>query len=386
MTATGKLRHPIYQILEAPAGTTITAKIIRVALIVLIFLNIAAVALESIGSLRDRYASVFDGFLVFSLAAFALEYLARVWSCTADPSGRYRRPIVGRLRYASNPLALLDLAAILPFLFALLPGIDLRFLRLFRLLWLLKVMRYLPAIATISRVFLGQRRTLLATFVVMLTTLFIASTLMYAAERDVQPGSFGNIPQAMWWGVTTLTTVGYGDVVPISPTGRFMGMVIMLLGIAMFALPTAILAAAFIEENRRKEFLVTWNLVARVPLFSELKADEIAKIAQVLNPRTAMPNQVIFQRDEPADSIYFILSGQVEAELVTTPHILQQGDFFGEIGLLNDRRRSATVIARTYAELLELESDDFQRLLQSNPDIKRKVESVAQTRRSESPA
>ena len=162
-------------------------------------------------------------------------------------------------------------------------------------------------------------------------------------------------------------------------------MIIMLLGIGMFALPTAILAAAFIEESKRKDFLVTWRLVAGVPLFSELKAEEIAKIAQVLKPQTAMPNQVIFQRDEPADSMYFILSGQVKAELVTTPKILEGGEFFGEIGLLDNQRRTATVIARTYVELRELESDDLQRLLQSDPDIKRRMESVARSRRAISP-
>jgi voltage-gated potassium channel len=386
MAIIGKLRQSIYESLEATTVSAAPARIIRVGLVVLVILNMLAVALESIDSLRDRYAILFNGLLIFSIVVFTIEYVARIWSCTADPSGRYRRPLVGRLRYAGKPLTLLDLAAILPFFLALFPGVDLRLLRIFRLLWLLKVMRYLPAIATISHVFLSQRRTLLATFVVMLTTLFIGSTLMYVAERDVQPNAFGNIPQAMWWGVTTLTTVGYGDVVPTSPIGRVTGMVIMLLGIGMFALPTAILAAAFIEESNRKDFLVTWNLVAGVPLFSELKAEEIAKVAQVLKPHTAMSNQVIFQRDEPADSMYFILSGQVEAELVTTPKILERGEFFGEIGLLDNQRRSATVIARTYVELLELESDDLQRLLKSDPDIKRKVESVAQSRRAVSPS
>lgn len=353
-----------------------SARVVRLGIAGLIFLNMVAIALESVDRIAATYAYWLDAFFVFSIAAFTIEYVARIWSCPEHPTGRYKKPFLGRMRYSLTPLPLLDLAAIL----SLFPGIDLRLLRIFRLLWLLKLLRYLPAIATITDVFYRQRKTLLATIIVMIVTLFIASTLMYLAERQVQPEAFASIPQAMWWGMTTLTTVGYGDVVPISAAGRVIGMIIMLLGIAMFALPTAILATAFIDESKRSDFLVTWHLVASVPFFSELKAEEIAKVSEILKPRTAMPNEVLFQRDEPAESMYFIVSGQVEAELITQPVLLGRGEFFGEVGILRNQQRTATVIARTYTELLELKAPDFHQLLEANPVLKQKVESVVRER------
>jgi len=380
------IRLAIYQCLEGSSHASALGKMVRVGLVALILLNVVSVAMESVDWIAERYEIWFDGFLIFSMVIFATEYTVRIWSCSAHPTGRYRQPFLGRLRYAFTPLALLDLAAILPLIFSLFPGVDLRMLRIFRMLWLLKVLRYLPAIATITQVFHRQRKTLLAALVVMVTTLFIASTLMYLAERDVQPDAFASIPQAMWWGMTTLTTVGYGDVVPTSVTGRVMGMIIMFLGIAMFALPTAILATAFIEESKRADFLVTWNLVAGVPFFSKLMAEEIAKVAEILKPRTAMPNEVLFQRDEPTSSMYFILSGQVEVELIKRPVLLGRGEFFGEVGLLQNQHRSATVIARTYMELLELAAADFHHLLGTNAILKQKIEAVVKERIARAPS
>jgi voltage-gated potassium channel len=380
MSTRESLRARAFRMLEGSSAIEPGARVVSIGLIVLIGLNMLAVTLQSVGVLYERYGWFLDAFLVFSVAVFATEYILRLWTCTEHPSGRYRNPVVGRLKYAATPLALFDLVAILPFLLPVFPGVDLRLLRIFRLLWLLKVARYLPALTTISHVFQRQRRTLLAALFIMVVTLFVASTLMYLVERDVQPQVFGSIPKSMWWGMTTLTTVGYGDVVPHSSIGRALGMIFMLLGIAIFALPTAILATAFMEEAKRSDFVVTWNLVAAVPLFSELKADEIARIAQLLTPRTAMPNEVIFQRDEPADSMYFVVSGQLEVELVAGPFQLGRGDFFGEIGLLRGRRRSATIIARTYVELLELGANDFEKLLDTNEELKRKIEAIAAKR------
>ncbi len=206
-------------------------------LIVLIIVNVFAFALETVEPFSLRFSRIFDGILIFSVGVFSIEYLLRTWSTTTHPSGRYRHPFLGKLRYAVSPLAVLDLVSALPFYLALVTGIDLRLLRLFRLFWLLKIVRYLPAVASIGLVFQRQQRTLLAALVLMAATLFIASTLMYFAEHETQPKAFANIPAAMWWGMTTLTTVGYGDVVPKSTAGHVLGMVIMLLGIAMFALP-----------------------------------------------------------------------------------------------------------------------------------------------------
>lgn len=350
----------------------------------LIVLNLTAVVLETLEPLSSQYASLFHGFLLFSIAAFTIEYLVRVLVCTRHRAGRYAHPITGRLRYLISPLALLDLLAILPFYLSMAAVIDLRFLRVFRLLWILKAMRYLRAMATLDVVLRRERGTLLTILVLLLSMIFAASTLVYFFERDVQPDNFGSIPHAMWWGIATLTTVGYGDVVPQSPLGKVLGGLIMLAGIAMFAMPAGILAAAFAEEAKRKNFIVTWNLVAHVPFFSHLGAREIARIVELLRPRTYIPNEVIFHRDEEAASMFFIVSGTVEVETLPDPVRLGKGAFFGELALLYTDKRTATVMAVSYLELLELDAGDFRRLLEANPQLKTSVAAEAERRLSRS--
>jgi voltage-gated potassium channel len=234
--------------------------------------------------------------------------------------------------------------------------------------------------ATLVHVLKRERRTLAAALVLMLVMLFFAASLMYFAEHEIQPEAFASIPHALWWGVATLTTVGYGDVVPQSVIGRMLGMIIMLLGIAMFALPAGILASAFTEEARRRNFIVTWNMVAQVPFFSRLSAKEIAKVGELLHLRIVMPNEIVFQRDEEAEGMYFIVSGEVEVEVLPEPIRLRKGDFFGEMGILYDRKRSVTVMALTYAELLELDAKDFRRAFDSNPKLKQRITEEAERR------
>jgi voltage-gated potassium channel len=362
------------------------ARVANGFLALMILLNVAAVVLETVASVQVRYRDLFYGFLVVSVAVFTVEYLLRIWACTEHPSGRYKRAVVGRLRYMVSPLALFDLLAILPFYLSAFIPLDLRFLRVVRALWILKVMRYLPAVETLGVVVRRERNTLFALVALLFVILFLASSLVYLFEHEVQPESFASIPHALWWGMATLTTVGYGDVVPQSPMGKLLGGVIMLLGIATFALPAGILAAAFTEAAKRKSFMVTWNLVAHMPFFSHLKAAEIARITDLLRPRTLTPNEVIFHRDEDAYSMYFIVAGVVEVELIPEPIKLRKGDYFGEVALLYHRKRTATVMAVTYVELLELDKGDLDAVLDANPDLKTRVMSEAERRLSRTDA
>ena len=221
--------------------------------------------------------------------------------------------------------------------------------------------------------------------VLLLAMLFTASTLVYSFEKDVQPQDFGSIPHAMWWGIATLTTVGYGDVVPQSSLGKALGGLIMLSGIAMFATPAGILAAAFAEEAKRKNFIVTWNLVAHVPFFSHLGAREIARIAELLRPRTYVPNEVILHRDEDAASMFFIVSGEVEVLLEPEPIRYTKGAFFGEISLLFNVPRTATVVAARRSDLLELDAQELHRLLDANPKLKSRILKIATQRYDQVP-
>ena len=224
-------------------------------LLVLILLNVLAVILETVNSLQLGYGRLFWAFEVFSVGIFTIEYAARIWACTADP--RYRQPIVGRLRYLSSFGGVVDLLAILPFYVTLaIPAamLDLRILRVLRLLRFVRVLklgRYSDSFGRMQRVIGARRGDLGVALAAVGVVLVLASSAIYYVEVDTQPDVFTSIPAAMWWGISALTTVGYGDIAPVTPLGKFLGGIIQLLGIAIFALPAGIIAAGYEEESRR---------------------------------------------------------------------------------------------------------------------------------------
>jgi len=226
-----------------------------VFLMFIIVLNVVAIILESVSSIYLAYKPWFVGFEFFSVMFFSIEYLARFWSITSDPD--YKHPIFGRFKFVFTPMAIVDLLAILPFYIRIL-GFDLRFiriLRMFRLLRLFKIVRYVSALRIITNVFRQKKEELVISLVFILFILLIVSCLMFYVEKDVPGTQFTSIPATMWWGVATLTTVGYGDIYPVTNLGRFLGGVIAILGIGLFALPTGILAAGGADEisQRRAE-------------------------------------------------------------------------------------------------------------------------------------
>ena len=213
----------------------------------LIFLNVAAVVLETVDWINLRYAIFFNVFEIFSIAVFTVEYTLRVWSCTANPE--FKDPVRGRLRFMVTPLALIDLMAVLPFY---LPFVfaDLRIMRamrLFRLFRVLKLARYSDSLKTFVDVLRLKKEGLLLMFFAIMILLVVSSSLMYDVEHEAQPDAFSSIPAAMWWGIVTLATVGYGDVYPVTPWGKFIGSIVVILGIGLFALPTGVLASGFAE-------------------------------------------------------------------------------------------------------------------------------------------
>lgn len=217
----------------------------------LIVLNIMAVILESVKGISDAYETLFLTFEMFSVALFTMEYIARIWACTADH--RYSHPLFGRLKYAGTFMALVDLAAFLPFYIPAVLPVDLRFmrvLRLFRLLRVLKLGRYSTSLALLGRVLKAKAADLFAAIFGLLVILVLASSVMYFVEREAQPALFSSIPAAMWWAVATLTTIGYGDIYPVTELGRFVGSLIAVLGIGVFALPAGILASGFYEARQ----------------------------------------------------------------------------------------------------------------------------------------
>src|SRR5947209_10014666 len=233
----------------------------------------------------------------------------------------------------------------------------------------LKLARYSPAMRSLLDVLYQERRALFGCFVILLGGALISASIMHLVEHQAQPDKFGTIPDAMWWAIVTLGTIGYGDVVPVTLLGRVVASITIFLGLIMVALPVGIVATAFADAIHRRDFVVTWGMVARVPLFAGLTADEIAEISQLLKAQTAESGTVIAQRGEPAHSMYFISSGEVEIDIDNGPVRLGDGHFFGEVAVLRGAERSATVRAIARTHLLVLDADDFKALLQRQPKL-----------------
>lgn len=235
------------------ADATPAARAVSAGLATLIVLNVTAAVVETVESIHADYRRAFDWFEWCSVAVFSIEYLLRLWACPADP--RYSHPFFGRVRFALSPLMLIDLVAILPTFIIGFVDVDLRTLRairLIRLLRVLKIARYSETLQLLGRVFVARRSELFVTLIAAIILLVVSATLMYYTERDAQPELFSSIPAAMWWSIETLTTIGYGDIVPATTLGRILNSFIAFLGVGLFALPAGILGSAFVEEVQRR--------------------------------------------------------------------------------------------------------------------------------------
>jgi voltage-gated potassium channel len=241
----------VYHLLEGDLHGDPLHIAINVGLITLIVLNVADFVLSTVGPIRTQYGAYLRWFEAFSVIVFTIEYALRAWSCTA--ATEYRDPWLGRLHYLVTPLAVVDLFAVLPFYLTFL-AIDARFIRVirvYRLFRLAKLARYSAAMRMIVRVIDSKREELAVSLFCMVCVLLIASSLMYFVENPAQPEKFSSIPASMWWAVVTLTTIGYGDVYPVTSFGKTLASVIALVGVGAIALPAGILGAAFMEEIDR---------------------------------------------------------------------------------------------------------------------------------------
>ena len=249
-----KIKTRTFEILEIASTGDTHSRVFDIFIMTLISLNVIAVILETVESFASQYMPFFEAFEVFSVTIFTIEYLLRIWTCTMDK--RFNRPIMGRYRFSVTPLAIVDLIAIIPFYIPMIIPLDLRFiraLRLFRFFRLLKMGRYSESFKTFGNVLKAKKEELIVTIFSVLILLIIASSLMYFCENEAQPQVFSSIPATMWWAVATLTTVGYGDIYPITPFGKIFGSIVAILGVGMFALPTGILGSGFIEDIQNKQ-------------------------------------------------------------------------------------------------------------------------------------
>jgi voltage-gated potassium channel len=314
---------------------------------------------------------------------FTVEYVLRIWVAPEYLYGTRVRGGMARRRYLTSFLGVVDLLVILPFWVNQLNMLPRDWYLVLEMLTLFKLARYAPGLALVAAVLRSQARALVASFLTLGVLVTLSSSVMYVLEHQAQPQLFTSIPHSLWWGVITMTTVGYGDIVPVTAVGKMFGGFVVLLGIAMFAIPAGLMATGFAEEIRRREFMVTWRAVASLPLFDHLDASRIAEIASLLKPQAVPAGTVIVRKGDRADSMFFIMAGQVEVEILPHPVILEAGQHFGEIALIRRTQRTATVLAVTECRLLALGVADFQRLLDVHPDIRERIASTAKERHAQ---
>jgi voltage-gated potassium channel len=372
------LRDRLYELLEHDhLPYSVGSRFVRL-IIVIIMIDVLAMVLASVPEFDARFALLFTVVKVSAVMVFALEYAARLWSVVGH-SPRKLSPLQDRLGYAFSSLGIIDLLAFLPASVALIAG-SRATLVLLGVLPFFKLVRYSPAMRSLLAALHAERRTLIGCLVILLGAVLVFASLLYAIEHDVQPDKFGTIPQAMWWAIVTLGTVGYGDVVPATPLGKLVSVFTIIGGLTMIALPVAIISTAFAEEVRRRDFVVTWGMLARVPLFAHLSAAEIADIMRLLRAQTIEAGEILVRRGDAASSMYFITAGEVEIELPTQRVRLADGTFFGEIALLHRTKRSGTVTARRKTKLLALGALDFHALIERVPALAAHVHKTAKER------
>jgi voltage-gated potassium channel len=373
-------RHRCYELLEQGAAGDWGSRLVDGAIIALITGSLVSVALESVPALAARYHALFAAIEIVVLIALTIEYALRLWVAVEHPLYRHLPPGRARLIYALSAPAIVDLIAVLPFWFAWVLPSDFQILLLFRFVRFLKLGRYSPPIRSLLDALYAERRALVGCFVIMIGTALAVSTLMYIVEGKVQPDKFGTIPDAMWWAIVTLGTIGYGDVVPVTPLGRVLGTVTIFLALIMVALPVGIVATAFANDIHRREFIVTWGMVARVPLFAGLDAKQVAQIMRLLQSQRVEAGTVIARRGDRAHSMYFIAAGEVEIDLPDRNIRLSAGHFFGEIAVLRKAQRSATIRAVTRTSLLVLDARDVHILMDQEPKIAERIRDMARQR------
>jgi voltage-gated potassium channel len=312
-----------------------------------------------------------DAVLWACLAYFVFEWMVRL---------RHAMLAQRLWAYALSGRGLVDAAGAAAIPLAIALGTNPRTAWLLAVLWVLKVVPGIPGLRQLRRVLVQESGPLLSVLVIFLMVLLLASVAVYFLERDAQPGAFGSVPAALWWAVATLTTTGYGDVVPITPLGRLVAAIVMICGLGVFGLWTGILATGFAAETRRDNFLKTWESVSKVPFFAALGPSAIADVTHMLRTMDLPARTMIIRKGQAGDCMYFIAEGEVEVDLPGKKVSLGEGAFFGEMALLGNNLRSANIITRRVSKLLVLDLVDFRLLMARHPDLAETIDTEAKRR------
>ena len=375
-----RLRRRVHELLDygfdlSPAGAAA-----HYGLMALVFISVAAGVVSTVPQIWAQWSGPLQAIEAFALFVFALEYALRFWSAPEHTLYAELHPWRARLSFALEPMSILDLVTLAPLLASVFVESDLSVFLMLRLLRYFKLARYSPGMRSLALALQTERRALGASLLLLIGLVILSASVMHVLERDAQPDKFGSVPEAMWWAIVTLTTVGYGDVTPVTAAGRLVAGVTMVMGMIMLALPVGIVATAFSQEIHRREFVVTWGMLSRVPLFAHLSAAEIAEIMRYLRAQTISANTLVMRRGDAATCMYLIASGEVEIDAPGGPVRLGEGDFFGELALLRQSRRSADVRSVKPTKLLALDAADMMSLMDRDPVIRAHIMAQAEAR------
>ena len=273
------------QLLSKGNITDKPSQYVDMTLFILILLNVIAVCLESVQNIGNKYEKSFYYFEMFSVFIFGIEYLLRVWSAPAREDLGENSSFIKRLKYIFSFTGLVDFIAIIPSIITIFGGLDLRWLRVLRLLRLLKISNYSSAIEDFFSAIMADWRSFSAALYLVLVALFLSSALMYIAENESQPDKFSSIPETMWWSLITLTTVGYGDVSPITPFGKIIGAFTAIMGVCTVALLTGIVASAFANQRAQRTAILEAEINQALSdgVISDVEAKKIEKLRKELN-------------------------------------------------------------------------------------------------------
>jgi voltage-gated potassium channel len=344
---------------------------------VLVAGGIMVTVATTVSWIRQDYEDSLNIVFLAIAAFFAVEFVLRLYTSAEAPGAEHRGATRARLAWLFSFMGVVDFLGSMPGIVDLVGTHD---ARLFSFIWIFKYIRYSPGLAILGRVFRNARHTMLSVLLGFVIVLLAAASLEYLLERNSDPVGFGSIPKALWWAIVTLTTTGYGDVVPQTLPGRMLAGCVMMSGILVFALWAGILASNYADETRRSEFLRTWDLVAKVPFFHSLGAAVIAEVARTLRPREYPAGGIIVRRGEVGDCMYFVVEGEVEVEVRPNSVFLGSGTFFGEAALLTGDPRNASVYAARACTLLSLDIVDFRELLGRQPELARVINEEAERR------
>ena len=362
-------------------GAALGARLVDVLPEVVCTAGLLAMIANTEATVGSRADLGLSGIVLAVWAYFVAAYFYRIWSAPKSPEWNAGHAAGARLDYVLSASGWIDLIAVLALPVGWLTGLPERDAQLFAVVWALKYIRRSSGLTLLLRVMKRAFPALVTVVTVFLAILLIGATLAYVFERDVQGGNFRSIPHALWWSIVTLSTTGYGDMVPATFWGRMLGAWVMMSGIVIFALWAGIVANAFGEELSRRHFLKTWDLVAEVPFFQTLGAAAIADIVRLLHARDVAAGTVVVREGQPGDAMYFIVSGEATAMVTPEPVVLKAGGFFGEMALLFGTPRSASVVVTEPSVLLVLDVADFRVLAGRRPELINVIEAEGRRRR-----